>query len=635
MTELATIHHWPELERPVLVVAMEGWVDAGLAAATATANLLGAMPNELVATFDADELIDFRARRPTLRIVNGVDTELRWSAIRLHRRDQPHRPHRADPDRARSPTCAGTTSSPRWCSWPPASRSNWSSGWAPFPAPVPHTRPVRLVGTSTEAELAAQVGFLPATIEVPSGVQGALEFAFGEARIPAVGLWARVPHYASAMPYPAAAAALLDGLARMADLELDTSALHAAAASTHQQIEQLIAGSEEHAALVRQLEAQQDQRGGLGRRPRSATCPPGTSWPPSSSASSAASTLTPPVRATGSSLARQPARPTTPGRASVRRSATTATTARQITSGRDRDVKSSSTTGRGQQRPADRCPGPAWPRRPCGSNPVHSTAILEVDDGPVEPVGPPAHPHPVLPLGRRQPEAVPEAVHAPLPVVGARVVAAIRSARTAPDRRQAPATRARGVPSTSACSRPRVTIRRRKPRRTTGPAPGSGDSVAARSNSVRSAVVTGMPSRRVTSPGPRRWRWAVTPARRPAGRARSPRANPLRRADQAGPRARRRSGATATAPSPAASTAARAADCQVGCDPAQPVDTVPDPGEPPPVDHPANLTSVNARAGRAARCHQPVLAPAQRSSIGYDRHGPSMPEGCDTTDCVQ
>ena len=103
-------------------------------------------------------------------------------------------------------------------------------GLGAFPAPVPHTRPVRLVGTSTEAELAGQIGYLPATIDVPSGVQGALEFAFGETNIPAVGLWARVPHYVSAMPYPAAAAALLDGLAQMAGLELDTSALHAAAA---------------------------------------------------------------------------------------------------------------------------------------------------------------------------------------------------------------------------------------------------------------------------------------------------------------------------------------------------------------------------------------------------------------------
>jgi predicted ATP-grasp superfamily ATP-dependent carboligase len=220
------------------------------------------MPNELVATFDPDELIDFRARRPTLRIVNGVDTDLRWSAIRLL----------AATNRTGRTVLILTGPEPdmRWHSFIAevvqlASRLETSLvvGLGAFPAPVPHTRPVRLVGTSTEEELVGQVGYLPATIDVPSGVQGALEFAFGQAKIPAVGLWARVPHYVSAMPYPAAAAALLDGLARMADLELDTSALHTAAASSHQQIDKLIAGSEEHAALVRQLEAQQEQEEGL------------------------------------------------------------------------------------------------------------------------------------------------------------------------------------------------------------------------------------------------------------------------------------------------------------------------------------------------------------------------------------
>jgi proteasome assembly chaperone (PAC2) family protein len=262
MTDLATIHNWPNLERPVLVVAMEGWVDAGLAAATAAVNLLGAMPNELVATFDADELIDYRARRPTLRIVNGVDTDLRWAAIRLL----------AATNRTGRGVAVliGPEPDMRWHRFVAevvglASRLEVQMviGLGAFPAPVPHTRPVRLVGTSTDPELAARVGFLPATIDVPSGVQGALEFAFGEAQIPAVGLWARVPHYASAMPYPAASAALLDGLARLAEIELDTSALHTAAASTLQQIEQLIAGSEEHAALVRQLESQQDREEGL------------------------------------------------------------------------------------------------------------------------------------------------------------------------------------------------------------------------------------------------------------------------------------------------------------------------------------------------------------------------------------
>ena len=254
---LAAIHSWPALERPVLVVCMDGWIDAGLGASNALAHLLSSMPTELVATFDADELIDYRARRPTLRIVNGVDKDLRWPEIKLQ----------AATNRTGRTVLvlSGPEPDMKWHRFVAevvalASRLEVQLvvGLGAFPAPVPHTRPVGLVGTSTDSELAGRVGVLPASIEVPSGVQGALEVAFGEAGIPAVGLWARVPHYVAAMPYPAASAALLDELGHLAELEIDTAALHSAGAASNTQIAQLIAGSEEHSALVRQLEAQHD-----------------------------------------------------------------------------------------------------------------------------------------------------------------------------------------------------------------------------------------------------------------------------------------------------------------------------------------------------------------------------------------
>jgi proteasome assembly chaperone (PAC2) family protein len=261
VSELAQVRSWPALERPILVVSMEGWIDAGIGSATATAHLIAAMPNDVVATFDADELVDYRARRPTLRIVNGVDTELRWPEIRLL----------CATNRTGRSVLVLTGPEPdmkwnRFISEVVALASRLGVemvlGLGAFPAPVPHTRPVRLVGTSTDAELAAKVGVLPAAIDVPSGVQGALEVAFGEAGIPAVGLWARVPHYAAAMPYPAAAAALLATLAQMTGIEVDVSSLQAAAAATHRQIDQLLAGSDEHISLVSQLEGQYDAEQG-------------------------------------------------------------------------------------------------------------------------------------------------------------------------------------------------------------------------------------------------------------------------------------------------------------------------------------------------------------------------------------
>jgi proteasome assembly chaperone (PAC2) family protein len=257
MSELATIHSLPVLEDPVLVVAMEGWIDAGLAAAAAAASLLETMPHQLLATFDGDALIDHRARRPVLRIVNGVHAGLHWPEIRLEA---------ATSRTGRSVLLlVGPEPDMRWHQFTAevvslAQRFGVRKviGLGAFPAPVPHTRPVRLAATATTAELAAEVGFLPVTIDVPAGAQAALEHAFGEAGLPAVGLWARVPHYASAMPYPAASAALLDEMARLAGIEVDTKALTAAGEATYGQIEQLVAASDEHAAMVRQLEAQHD-----------------------------------------------------------------------------------------------------------------------------------------------------------------------------------------------------------------------------------------------------------------------------------------------------------------------------------------------------------------------------------------
>src|SRR5438132_8294861 len=66
-----------------MVMVLEGWIDAGFGAAAAAAALMGHIPNDVVATFDADQLIDHRARRPVMHIVDGVNTNLTWPDIHL------------------------------------------------------------------------------------------------------------------------------------------------------------------------------------------------------------------------------------------------------------------------------------------------------------------------------------------------------------------------------------------------------------------------------------------------------------------------------------------------------------------------------------------------------------------------
>jgi predicted ATP-grasp superfamily ATP-dependent carboligase len=115
---------------------------------------------------------------------------------------------------------------------------------------------VKLAATapSASADLIERVGIVQGELEVPAGVLSALELAFGDAGVPAISLWARVPHYVAGMPFPEASAALVEGLASMAGLSLDSSTLRHAADSSRRQVDQLIADNDEHQAMVRKLE---------------------------------------------------------------------------------------------------------------------------------------------------------------------------------------------------------------------------------------------------------------------------------------------------------------------------------------------------------------------------------------------
>lgn len=246
-----------DLHASILVVGLEGWIDAGLGGSVATGHLLTTVPTELLARFDNDALVDHRARRPTLRIEDGVNRGLTWPEIEL----------RVGQDRTGAwlLVLSGPEPDMHWHGFTTAIAElahqlgvRLACGLGAFPSPVPHTRSVRLVATATSQALADRVGFMPGVIEVPAGIGAALEEAFATAGIDAVGLWARVPHYVSAMPYPAASAALLDGLADLAGLDLDARELHAAAVLTTTRIDELIANSEDHAAMVHQLETSHD-----------------------------------------------------------------------------------------------------------------------------------------------------------------------------------------------------------------------------------------------------------------------------------------------------------------------------------------------------------------------------------------
>jgi hypothetical protein len=244
------------LRRPALIVGLDGWVDAGSAATTAAG--LIAQGGAVVATFDADRLFDYRARRPTLDIEDGRLHALTWPEfrIRLARHDERDLLVLTGPEPDyRWPRLAGAVVE--------AARAlgvvEWISIGA-IPAAVPHTRSVPILGTATRTGL-LRGDIRPGPeglLRVPAALVSVLEMAAAEAGLDAVGYFAQVPHYVSG-PYPPAALALHRAVANHVGLELATGDLVDESDQLRTRLDAATAADENTRSYVERLEAMVDE----------------------------------------------------------------------------------------------------------------------------------------------------------------------------------------------------------------------------------------------------------------------------------------------------------------------------------------------------------------------------------------
>lgn len=249
--------HPVSLDKPVLVVYLGGWIDSGGAAQLATDALLEECQAEPLAVFDDDTYLDFRARRPTMKLVEGRNTVLDWQHITLsHGRDRIGRDiiiaHGPEPDLAwhrfvKDLTEAAVNLGVSNCAHLGA-----------YPFSCPHTRPSRLSMTTASEDVLATLPFLRSTLDVPGGIGSALEHSLHDADIPTLGIWAQVPHYAATMPYPAAAVALLDGLRDALDLVIDGTDLRSTMVEHRERLDNLVRDNSEHEQMLKQLEVAHD-----------------------------------------------------------------------------------------------------------------------------------------------------------------------------------------------------------------------------------------------------------------------------------------------------------------------------------------------------------------------------------------
>jgi proteasome assembly chaperone (PAC2) family protein len=245
-----------DLVAPTLIAAFDGWIDAGSASTTAAARL--AADGTVIATFDGDALFDYRARRPTLEIVDGRLTELTWPELSIRRARLSDRDilvlTGAEPDyRWRELADAALDIARR------LDVAEWIS-LGSIPAAVPHTREVPILGSAARPGLLrgdVQAG-PEGTLRVPSAAISVLEHAIAGAGLAALGYYAQIPHYVSGT-YPAAAVALLRAVGRHLDADVADGELAREAEELRTRLNVATAADDTTRSYVERLEAMVDE----------------------------------------------------------------------------------------------------------------------------------------------------------------------------------------------------------------------------------------------------------------------------------------------------------------------------------------------------------------------------------------
>jgi hypothetical protein len=250
-------------ERPVLVEALDGFVDAGHAVRLAREHLSGSFEPELVARFEIDELLDHRARRPVLLF----DTD-RWESYEAPTLDI----HLLrDANGAAFLLLAGPEPDVQWERFIAAVfivverlDVRLTVGLHSVPWAAPHTRPIAITSHGRPASLLGPPPFGATKVLVPASVGHLLEYRLGKADRAAIGFAAHTPYYLSQLEYPAAAVALLESVERAARLSLALDPLRARALEVQAAIDSQTANEEQLRSLVSELEQSAQPAPGFG-----------------------------------------------------------------------------------------------------------------------------------------------------------------------------------------------------------------------------------------------------------------------------------------------------------------------------------------------------------------------------------
>lgn len=248
-----------ELGQRVLVVAFDGWNDAGEAASAAALHIRESGAYREVFAVDPELYFDYQYTRPQVRIDADGTRSLEWPDATIRRPLHPAEGTRlwvlsgVEPARAWQAFVAELIDA--------ALREDITGivALGSMMSDVPHTRPISVFAGSENEALRGALGLEKPTYEGPAGILTVLSTAAEAAGIPCAALWASVPHYvAGHTPSPKATLALLDRLAELTGAVIPRGDLPAESLAWEASVDAAASEDEEMTEYIRQLEQTRD-----------------------------------------------------------------------------------------------------------------------------------------------------------------------------------------------------------------------------------------------------------------------------------------------------------------------------------------------------------------------------------------
>lgn len=248
----------PTLTDPVLIAAFEGWNDAGEAASSTIMHLREVWQAELLIELDPEEYYDYQVNRPHISMDTEGVRQLEWPSTRIYVARVPLFPRDVILIQGIEPNMRWQQFTREILGLAAELDVNLVVTVGALLSDSPHTRPVPVTGSTTDARLAADLGMEPNTYEGPTGIVGVIQEACERFGLPAVSLWAAIPHYVGQAPSPKGTLALVRKIEDVLDIPVPLGDLVEEARAWEIGVDELAEDDEEVADYVRQLEQARD-----------------------------------------------------------------------------------------------------------------------------------------------------------------------------------------------------------------------------------------------------------------------------------------------------------------------------------------------------------------------------------------